>query len=545
MSQNHPSPRLKETFVGLWLGFACLLVGSLAGCEPNPLIKPPKPVGKIADPVAAPVAGDVQQQPEQREGQAAVAGDQPVPKTPLARGLTELLDNNPALEDDVKGPLREQLQQADDILSEVKGQNRAVLREVNRQQRHRRNDSPNIVMIIADQLGVDELNDDPLFEIETPYIDQLVKLGTRFTQFYAASPDPVAAHWCLATGRRPDEATAWSNTRPILQSEDLTIAEVMWQAGYTTGVFGDWGVLGPQGPATPVDQGFDTWLGAFGPVDQPQPFPVSVLHNGKALKLTKNSAEAQGQLAQDFYIAEAIDFIDRAQRPAFVQIHVTISEAPATTGELAKYADRNWSDELKSRAVAISRLDQGILKLMTTLRQNSQLGNTIFVLTSATASSNARHMLGATASSTTLRGGPGELYEGGLRVPLLICGTKRIPAGHSAVVSAAWDLAPTIYDLVGAQKRPVAKSGQSLRNVIQPNAKLPTRFLYWEAKHGSGEIAARWQNWKALRHANQPAFELYDLAADPGEMHDVATEHPDVIAEIQKRIMPISEQAKR
>ena len=504
-----------------------MLIGVLAGCEPNPVIQgqAAPPPAKVADPVAVPVARGAQV-PARPGDQDAAAPDRPAPKTPLARGLTELLDSNPALEDDVKQPLRDQLLQADDILSGVKSQNRAVLREVNRQQRHRRSDSPNIVMVIVDRLGMGELSCYGPSENRTPYLDQLARQGSRLTQFYTGSPDPAAAHWCLATGRRPDEAS-WSKGVPVLLSEDLTIGEAMWQAGYTTALFGDWGVSGLQGPATPADQGFDEWLGAFGPVTESQPFPATLLHNGKPLKLTKNAGGEQGQLAQDFYVSEAADFLSRhyRQRPMFVQVYLSAAQTPAAP----------------DRAAAIARLDQDVGKLLKKLDELKQLANTIVIVTSVTAGPASTEA----KDSTALRGSSGELYEGGLRVPLIICGTRRIPAGESAVVAAAWDLAPTVYDLVGAQKRPAVKSGQSLRKFMQPNSQLPTRFLYWEAKHGTSEIAARWQNWKVVRHADQTTFELYDLSSDPGEKHDVAAEHPDAIAEIKKRIAPSGEQATR
>lgn len=507
------------------------LVCGLGGCGPHPMAQDQGATapGAGAAPAAAPVMGNPQ--PAAQAGdQAAPGSDRPTPKTPLVRGLSELLDSNPALEDDTKDPLRDQLQQADDILSGIKSQNRAALREVNRQQRLRRNDSPNILLIIADHLGVADLNCYGPSEIKTPYLDQLARLGTRLTQFYAGSPDPVAARWCLATGRRPDEATAWSKAVPVLQSEDLTIAEAMWQAGYTTGVFGDWGVLGPQGPATPADQGYDEWLGAFGPVDKSQPFPATVWHNGQAVKLSKNADGAQGQLAQDFYISEAAEFMGRRykQRPMFVQVYLSVAETAVTPG----------------RNAAITRFDQDVGQLLKKLDEIKQLSNTIVIVTSAT-SGPRNESRGLTGAGSALRGGPGDLYEGGLRVPLIISGTRRIPAGESAVVSAAWDLGPTVYDLVSAQKRPVRKFGQSLRPFLQSSARLPTRFLVWEAKHGAPEMAARWQNWKVVRHADRNTFELYDLNADPSEMQDVAAQHPEVIAEIQQRMTPATEQAKR
>ncbi len=508
---------LKNSLTLVVLGAICLLMG--CGQDPAGQVKPVQPGGNVAGAGEAP------------DGQAAAGADQPAAKTPLIRGLSGMLDSNPALEEDAKGPLRSQLQQADDMLSKAKDQNRAALRQVNRQQRVRRSDSPNIVMIIADNLGIAELNCYGESEIKTPNIDQLAKLGTRFNQFYAGSPYPIAASWCLATGRRPDEAGVWSKAVPVLRSEDLTIAETMWQAGYTTAMFGDWGVLGPQGAAMPVQQGFDEWLGAFGPIDKVQPFPATVMHNEKSLKLTKNAAGAQGQRAQEFYVSEAADFLARhyKQRPMFVQVYLSTAATP----------------EAPDRAAAIARLDQDVGTLLKKLEEIKQLSSTILIVTSATAGPAEAPAKSNEPTSVALRGGPGDLYEGGLRVPLIISGTRRIPAGQTAVVSAAWDLAPTVYDLVAAQQRPVRKSGQSLRQFIHATAKLPTRFLYWEADHGKLEIAARWQNWKVVRNADQKTFELYDLAADPSEKQDVAAQHPEVIAEIQKRITPSNEQAKR
>ncbi|MES2788559.1 MAG: sulfatase-like hydrolase/transferase [Planctomycetota bacterium] len=542
MSQNVAKRSLENSFARIALGTLCLFVGSIVGCGPNPVAqgKPAPPAGQAAKPAGIPVAGQGQPAAEPAD-QNAPAGNRPELKTPLVRGLSELLNTNPALEDDTKDPLRDQLQQADDILSVQKSQNRAALRQINRQQRSRRGSSPHIVLIVTDNLGLSELNCYGDSEIKTPYIDQLAKLGTRMTQFYAGSPDPVAAHWCLAAGRRPDEAKTWSNGSPVLQSEDITIAEVMWQAGYNTALFGDWGVAGLQGQATPTDQGFDEWLGAFGPIGQPQPFPASLTQNGKSLKLTKNADGKQGQLAQDFYVTEAADFMSRhyRQRPLFLQIYLAVEGATGTAGEPNEYASKPWPDNIKARAAAITRMDQDVGKLLKKLEELKQLSNTVFILTSATVGPVPTEVPNASASHKTLRGGPGELYDGGLRVPFIISGTRRIPAGQaSAVVSAAWDLAPTLYELVAAQKRPVRKAGQSLLPLIRSSSKLPIRFLFWEAKHGAPEIAARWQNWKVVRHAGQPTFELYDLTVDPSETQDIAAQHPDVLAEIQKRITP-------
>ena len=520
---------------------ACLLLTLSLGCGPNPLLQ-----GKPAEPARPqpaagnPVAGDAAAQPA---AQPAADAEPPAAKTPLIRGISEMLNSNPALEDDTKNPLREQLKQADDILSGVKSQNRAALRQINRQQRLRRSDAPNVVLIVIDELSTADLSAYSNTQIQTPHLDQLAAAGTKFTQFYAGGASPVSARWCLATGRRPDEATTWSNSNPVLQSEDTTIAEAMWQAGYTTGLFGDWGALGPQGPATPMDQGFDEWLGAFDSVDGPQPYPASVLHNGQPLKLIKNANGQRGQFVQDFYVLEAADFLARhyRQRPIFLQVNLTSVADAVTPADLRLYADQPWSDAIKARAAAITRLDRDIGTLRSKLDEIKQSTNTILVVTSATPGNRITE-----ESAGTLRGEPGQLYEGGLRVPLIVSGTRRIPADRTCVaVSAAWDLGPTIYELVSALKRPVRKAGQSLVPFLKTPDQRPKRFLYWEARHGSSEIAARWQDWKLVRPAGQTAFELYDLSTDPGEMQNVADQHSDIITEIQKRITPTAEQARR
>lgn len=524
----------------------CVLISTMVGCGPDPIAQ-----GKAVPPGKQNVAGEPGQ-PDAANGQPAVPAnaeavpdvERPAPKNPLIRGIGEVLDSNPALEDDTKHPLREQLQQADEILSGIKAQNRSALKEINRQQRTRRSSSPNIVMFIINDLGVSDLKCYGDSNIQTPNIDRLAASGTRFTQFYAGSPNKADAHWCLATGRRPDEASNWSNSSATLLAENITVAEAMWQAGYTTGIFGDWGVLGPQGPATPEEQGYDEWVGAFAAVDKSPAFPATVTYNGRPIKFSKNANGQQGQLAQDFYVAEAAEFMSRSyrQRPFFLQAFLATQGAAASAADLELYADESWSDATKSRAAALTKADRDIGKLLQKLVDLKQLGNTVFILTSDTPGPTA---IDAATSQGKLRGGPEELYEGGLRVPLIIVAGNRIPDNREcAAVSAAWDLAPTMYEMVSASKRPTHKAGQSLLPFLKSNTQ-PTRFLQWEKKHGTPEIAARWKNWKVVRPAGQTSYELYDLEADAAETQNVAGQHPDVLAEISKRLMPPTEQAKR
>lgn len=532
-----------------WIAF-CLMT-LIVGCGPNPNVqgKPaPLPKQNVAGEPGRPDAGGANL-PAGQHGQIAPDAERPAARTPLIRGIGELLEGNPALEEDTKHPLREQLQQADEILSGIKDQNRSALKEINRQQRTRRSAAPNIVMFIINDLALSDLNCYGASAIQTPNIDRLATSGTRFTQFYAGSPNKSDAHWCLATGRRPDEASSWSNSAATLLPENITVAEAMWQAGYTTGVFGDWGGLGPEGPATPDDQGYDEWLGTFAAVDKSLPFPAAVTYNGRPIKFTKNANGQQGQSAQDFYVAEAGEFMARSyrQHPFFLQAYFAVDGATATAADREQYADQAWPEAAKSRAAALTKIDRDLGKLLQRLADLKQLGNTVLILTSDTPGPAVTETpAGGDKASVGLRGGPGELYEGALRIPLIVVAGGRIANQREcAAVSAAWDLAPTIYDLVAALKRPTHRAGQSLLPFLKANAALPTRFLQWERKHGTSEIAARWKNWKVVRPAGQSDFELYDLETDVAETRNVAAQHPDVLAEINKRLLPPTEQAKR
>lgn len=468
--------------------------------------------------------------------------DRPAAQTGLVRGLTQMLNSTP-LEDEQKDSILSQMEQADKLLHDAKQRNRGAIREAGRQVRVRGASSPNIVLIVADDLCLSDLSCYGPSEIQTPNIDSLVKSGTRFTQSYAASPVSQDARWCLVTGRRPDQATTHFEATAALEPEDVTMAEVMWQAGYTTGVYGHWGVMTASGPATPEGHGYSEWLGTYGPADEPQPYPEFVTQRGNKLRLLKNADGKQGQYVQDFFVSEAAEFLSRNiyQRPVFLQVFFSVPGTRRTVPVFDQYADKPWPDAVKIRAAAISRMDNDIGKLMRRLQDLKQLSNTVFILTSDTSGDSVPVPTASPNGALVLRGHHGDLYEGGLRVPLIISGTAMIPAGKTApVVTAAWDLAPTIYHLAQVAKIPPIKQGQTLLPQLKANAQMPERFLKWEPRHGSAGVAARWKDWKAVRLAGSAQVELYDLKSDPSESQDIAKDHPDVVAEILARLSPVT-----
>jgi len=471
----------------------------------------------------------------------------PPAKTGLVRGLTQMLNSTP-LQDDQKDSIRGQMEEADNILYRAKKENQDAMRNAFRQMRIRGIRSPNIIQIVADDLCVSDLSCYGPSEILTPNIDRLSQAGTRFTQAYAGSPDSADARWCLVAGRRPDQARARSGSSAALQSGDITIAEVMWQAGYTTGVFGHWGVMSASGAAEPDDQGYDEWVGTFGPPDEPQPYPEFVFQNGNKLRLIKNSNGQNGQFVQDFFVAEANAFLSRnaGRRPMFLQFFFSVPGVRRTIPQLEHYADKQWPDEVKIRAAAITRMDRDIGKLVQRLEDLRLLSNTVFVITSDTAGDPALESSGSGAEGVKFRGRRGDLYEGGLRVPLIISGTNQIPSGvTSEVVTAAWDLPATFYQLAQVAKVPQRKQGQSILPYLKPNAPQFSRFLKWELKSGSPAFAVRMMNWKAIRMTESASWDLYDLTTDPLESDNVAAENPDVIAQIVAKWSPTGSKVAR
>lgn len=503
--------------------------------------------------LSAPSSSRVDQEDNQATGQDE--NGPPSPRTPLIRGLSKLLEQNPLIEADEKNSLRSQMEQADSILSDIKEKNREALRQASRQFRFRGAGSPNIIMIVADDLSLFDLDCYGDSALETPSLTAMANSGAIFTQHYSASPLTQDARWSLVTGLRPDRARERKRTGAVLGTNDVTIAEVLWQAGYATAVFGHWGVISTSGPANPTGHGYDDWVGTLGPADHPQPFPALVYHRGKAFRMVQNANGQQGQFGQDYIIAEVNRFLVEqiAKRPVFVQLFLSTPGPQPKVPDEQRFSDTSWPPGMKSRAAAVARLDDDVARIRLQLQDLNQLSNTIFLITADTPPirSSIQEVWAATKSNAELtdpsfsdrnpphfRGTQGDYYDGGLRIPLLMCGPG-IPANRRCdAVSVTWDLGFTLYQMAGAIKQPRSKQGRSLLPHTHPETPLPARLLVWQRPGESEPCAARWQDWKLIKNANPASTELYDLGADPEESANVANANPEVIAEILKRLQP-------
>ena len=523
-----------------------LVLGQLTGCAKAPPAKaaapgaaaapgnPAQGAPAVAPEQAAPAGAEVAANPDE-------VGAPPAARNPLVQGLSTLLESNPAFEDDAKSSIRDQLMQADELLSDIKQQNRNAMIQAARQQRLRGSSSPHVLFIVASGLGMGDLPVYQSLPVHTPELEALAAEGTLLTQFYAASPDPLDARWSLVTGKRLDQVLARRDLRAALNENDVTIAETLWQAGYTTALFGHWGQQAAAGDCLPARHGFEAFAGTLGTPEAAQLFPETVQQNRSSLKLVGNTEGHHEVTIDQFSVEEALAFLARTApaRPTFLQVFLTLPGSKThVLPKLEPYAQESWPTAAKERAAAITQLDFQIGRLRERLTELNQWNNTLVIVTSDIPPQQSLQQLLADATGTpTLRGHAGDLYEGGLRVPFLIRWPTRIPAGtQTAIPGAVWDLSHTLFEAVSAQRQPRRAQGRSLIPLLQPQAADVTRFLYFETRREQVGRAVRWGQWKAVSPPGTTGLELYQITEDPGESRNIAQDHPDVVAEILSRM---------
>lgn len=421
--------------------------------------------------------------------------------------------------------------------------------------------TPNIVLIHADDLGWGDLSSYGQQRFRTPNIDRLASEGTRFTQYYAGSTVCAPSRAALMTGLHTGHGRIRGNGEVPLADGDVTLAEVLRGHGYRTALIGKWG-LGYEGtPGLPEKQGFDE---TFGYLTHQQP------HRQYTDRLWKNGAWVEVSPTRDFtsdlFTKAAEDFIDRtAARPFFLYLayplpHAELrapedavapfrgrfpetpfvnAKADATTPVPPYRTSGGYRSQPTPRAAfagMVTRMDDGVGRVLERLRQRGLDRNTVVIFTS----DNGPHREGGADpeffdSNGPLRGIKRDLYEGGIRVPMLVRWPGTVAAGRvSDTVWAHWDLLPTLTDLSGA-RAPNGLDGVSMREALL-SAQDPVahdRTLYWEFHEGGYKRAARRGKWKAVWLAPDAPIELYDLVADIGESRDLAAAQPTVVKQFE------------
>ncbi len=418
--------------------------------------------------------------------------------------------------------------------------------------------SPNIIFILADDLGYGDLGCYGQTQIKTPHLDKFAKEGMRFTQCYAGSTVCAPSRSSLMTGQHTGHTLIRGNAAVALRPQDVTVAEMLKQAGYKTAAIGKWG-LGLDGTTgVPQKKGFDQWLGYLDQTHAHNYYPEYLWrfdpatgYDGK-LPLTKNENNQRGQYAHDLFTTAALNYVRINQpekatpaAPFFLYLAYTIphanNELSRATGNGmevpsdAPYTNERWPQPEKNKAAMITRLDADIGKLLARLDELELATNTVIFFSS----DNGPHREGGNdpkffASQGGLRGLKRDLYEGGIRVPMIVRWPGTVPAGRvNEQVWAFWDFLPTVAEIAGG-KIPTGIDGISMLPALTGHRQKNHEFLYWEFHEGGSKQAVRMNDWKAVRLGPGQPLELYNLKTDRAESLNVAGENPAVIAQIEE-----------
>jgi len=422
---------------------------------------------------------------------------------------------------------------------------------------------PNIVFILADDLGYGDVGVYGQKLMLTPNIDQLAKEGTRFTDFYAGAPVCSPSRGSLLTGLNTGHATIRGNAtiqggkggkkgkqtvyRTNLSKTDYTIGNLLQDAGYTTSLVGKWHVDGYDSLATPLQRGFDQftgWLIAYPETYASTYWPEKRYRNGTIGPVKGNENGKKGYYSTDIDTDEALAFLKgqkNAKKPFFLMVNFNNPHSPLDVPSQAIYANKDWPGDMKTYAAMIYHMDRSVARVKDYLIKSGLSKNTIvFFCSDNGPRSEPTAQLSAVAdffnSNGSLKGFKRDLSEGGIRVPLVVWAPylKNLPKTTTVPAYFA-DIMPTFADIAG-RSGGYKSDGTSIYPYLKlPETEVKDRFLYWEFFELGFEQAVRYGKWKAVKRKNK--LELYDLDKDISEKDNIAATHPDIVKKIEDYLL--------
>jgi arylsulfatase A-like enzyme len=435
---------------------------------------------------------------------------------------------------------------------------------------------PNIIYILADDLGYGDVGVYGQSKINTPHLDQMAREGKLFTQHYSGSTVCAPSRSALLTGlhtgytpiRGNKELFPGEGQHP-LSDTTRTIAHILKDAGYATGAFGKWGLgfVGTEGD--PNNQGFDEFFGYNCQREAHRYYPKHLWHNSNKVILEGNDFTNKVVYAPEVIHGEAMKFIENHKDQPFFMYYPHViphAELLVPEGETlemyrssfeetpfinqrpgSNYGDehfdiRYYASQPKPRATfaaMVSLLDKHVGDVFTKLKELGIEENTLVIFTS----DNGPHMEGGADplffnSNAGLRGKKRDLYEGGIRVPMIAWWPGFIQEGSTSNhISAFWDILPTFAEVVDANA-PEYTNGISFLPELLGKEQPEHDYLYWEFHEQGGKQAVRKGKWKAVKlncfSPNSTRLELYNLEVDKNELNNVAESHPEIVAEMLK-----------
>ena len=409
---------------------------------------------------------------------------------------------------------------------------------------------PNIIFMMADDLGYGDLGCFGQRSIQTPNIDRLASEGMRLTSFYAGCTVCRPSRLTLWTGRHTGHTPISSNAQYAFQPEDVTVGELLGDVGYKTGGIGKWAMGRPETQGHPNLNGFDFWMGYLDQGEAHNYYPTHLWRNHERVLLPGNELSLDPRArkrvsvkrvtySHDLMTEEALDFIrEQAAHPFLLHCHWTLphanNEGGRVTGDgmeipdYSQYADKNWPNPEKGQAAMISHLDRDVGRLLALLNELGLERKTVVIFTSDNGPhSEGNHKHEFFDANGPLRGYKRDLYEGGIRVPTIVRWPDVVKPGSSSDEPLAfWDFLPTACDLA-ERDVDVPVDGLSFVPLLRGEKQTSHDYLFWKY---NDKLAVRKGRWKAVKPGRRSEWELYDLETDIGEQNNVAAAQSNELA---------------
>ncbi len=397
---------------------------------------------------------------------------------------------------------------------------------------------PNIVYILADDLGYGHLGCYGQKEIKTPVIDRMAREGMKFTDHYAGSALCAPSRCVLITGLHTGHCFI-RNNKPLpvegnvpIPADSQTIPKLLGKAGYKSAAIGKWGLGYPGSEGDPINQGFDHFFGYNCQRQAHTYYPPHLWRNDRKVMLQGNKTDPKTDYSHDLLTKEALSFIrENRENPFFLYVPYTIPHAAFQVPELGQYADKPWSPVKKAIAAMISRMDGDIGKILASVKSLGLEENTLVIFASDNGSAGGA-LLNEFKGSGPLRASKGSLYEGGIRAPMVARWPGHVaPGTTSAHVCAFQDMMPTFADLAGVKVTGRTDGISIVPTLLAKGRQRRHEYLYWELRENR---AVRMGNFKAVR--TKAGLQLFDLGKDLAENTDIAAQHPEIVEKIRKII---------
>ena len=432
--------------------------------------------------------------------------------------------------------------------------------------------APNIIFILSDDLCWGDLGCFGQQKIKTPNIDRIANEGIRFTQAYCGNAVSAPSRSCLMTGLHPGHARVRDNSykdyRESLQPGDFTVAMLLKQAGYKTGLYGKWGLANHDQPGVPNNMGFDEFFGYLNQQHAHNYYPEFLYHNKERVYYPENGEHfkkenysqpspydenglclptgvpdpSKAKYAFDVYAEKSLEFV-RANKdnPFFLYLAYTTPHGKIIVPDLGIYKEEDWAIQHKEWAAMITRMDTEVGKLLALLKELSLDENTVIFFAADNGNSNGNDSEylklkpGPTINeffnnASPTRGDKGDSYDGAFHVPALARWPGKIKPGQvSDQIWAFWDFLPTAGDIAGI-KPPENIDGISILPTLLGNDKQKQHeYLYWEYKQTQSVRSGKW----FARKGSGKQTELYDLISDPQQSADLSSQFPDITRKME------------